>query len=121
MPATPMAATTKAVPRVCLPAASPAVAPPPVVPAPSGATRRFAFIDALRGLAALAVAGYHFYAGLCLDKTAPLFPWPLHLSLAHGNAGVEVFFVLSGFVMAYSLRQVRIDARFFGVFLLRRS
>jgi peptidoglycan/LPS O-acetylase OafA/YrhL len=90
----------------------------PASPAPS---RRFAYVDALRGLAALAVAGGHFYSGLWTARTGPLFPWPLHQVLTHGNCGVEIFFVISGFVMAYSLRQARIGPRFFGQFLLRRS
>jgi peptidoglycan/LPS O-acetylase OafA/YrhL len=93
----------------------------PALPPPAAAPRRFTYVDALRGLAALAVAGGHFYSGLWTPRTGPLFPRPLHQVLTHGNVGVEIFFVISGFVMAYSLRQARIGPRFFGLFLLRRS
>jgi peptidoglycan/LPS O-acetylase OafA/YrhL len=96
----------------------PAATAPPPPPEPS---RRYAYVDALRGLAALAVAGGHFYSGLWTARSGPLFPWPLHQVLTHGNCGVEIFFVISGFVMAHSLRQARIGPRFFGLFLLRRS
>jgi peptidoglycan/LPS O-acetylase OafA/YrhL len=100
--------------------------PPATVAQPARAaapesSRRFAYVDALRGLAALAVAGGHFYSGLWAPRTGPLFPWPLHQVFTHGNCGVEIFFAISGFVMAYSLRQARIGPRFFGLFLLRRS
>jgi peptidoglycan/LPS O-acetylase OafA/YrhL len=90
-------------------------------PTDKSAASRFTYVDALRGVAALAVAGFHFYGGLWSPKTGPLFPWPLHQLFVHGNSGVEIFFVLSGFVMAYSLREARIGPQFFGRFLLRRS
>ncbi|MDX7953687.1 acyltransferase [Lichenihabitans sp. Uapishka_5] len=45
-------------------------------------------LDAIRGIAALAVVGYH------LQGAAPFVPF------VHGYAAVDVFFVLSGFVLA---------------------
>jgi len=94
--------------------------PRPVLAA--GETRRFAFIDALRGLAALAVCGVHFYSDPSYHDTLErLFPGWLGTSIALGTVGVQVFFVLSGFVIAHSIRQSRVTARFLGNFALRRS
>jgi peptidoglycan/LPS O-acetylase OafA/YrhL len=85
-------------------------------------TRRFAYIDALRGLAALAVCGVHFYADPSYHQTLQrLFPRWLGYSIATGSVGVQVFFVLSGFVIAHSIRGSRVTARFLGNFALRRS
>jgi len=87
-----------------------------------GEPRRFAFIDALRGLAALAVCGVHFfsdesYHGVLLQTFPRWISKPLEL----GTIGVQVFFVLSGFVIAYSIRKTRVTGRFLGNFALRRS
>jgi hypothetical protein len=78
-------------------------------------------VDALRGIAAAAVVGFHFYGGISEAFTRQVFFQPLHWLFAHGNAGVEIFFVISGFVIAYSLRSARITPRFAGLFLVRRS
>lgn len=41
--------------------------------------------------------------------------------LDHGNLGVAVFFVLSGFVIAHSLHGVRVTPSVVGRLMLRRS
>lgn len=88
--------------------------------APRGA--RFTLVDALRGLAALWVAGFHFFrAGPMYATAAPATPRLLAGLLAHGDLGVQVFFVISGFVIAYSVADARIDGRFVGRFALRRA
>ncbi|WP_413171248.1 hypothetical protein [Anabaena azotica] len=62
---------------------------------------RFIFIDGLRDLAAMAVAGFHFYNGGPLrEPLSNIFPSPLSLMLKYGWLGVEVFFI-SGFVIAF--------------------
>ncbi len=68
-------------------------------------TRHFAFLDGIRGWAALAVLLYH----LRIDRPekdlvlSRIPDWVLD-ALGAGNLGVAVFFVLSGLVIAYSLR-----------------
>ena len=87
---------------------------------PTSQGRRFEFVDALRGFAALAVV---------LPHTAGLFIYPqqswlseLFLQLAsYGGASVEVFFVVSGFAIAYSLRNAESGGFSFGRFMLRRA
>jgi peptidoglycan/LPS O-acetylase OafA/YrhL len=85
-------------------------------------TRRFGFVDALRGIAALSVAAYH------IDRYGPLpgaaagvVPKFINSALHHGWVGVQMFFVISGFVIAYTLRGVRITPSSLGNFALRRS
>jgi peptidoglycan/LPS O-acetylase OafA/YrhL len=82
---------------------------------------RLCFLDGLRGIAAVWVAGFHFYGGLSDHFTSRAFVEPVHTLLRHGNSGVEIFFVLSGFVIAYSLRQARIDAPYCMNFVVRRA
>jgi peptidoglycan/LPS O-acetylase OafA/YrhL len=70
---------------------------------------RFTFIDGLRGLAALAVVGFHFYVGSPLyTPLSQILPSLISLFLEHGYLAVEVFFVISGFVIAYSLRSTSV-------------
>lgn len=81
---------------------------------------RFTLLDGLRGLAALSVACYHIGA-TGHPSMRQLAPWPLSSLLLHGFIGVPVFFVVSGFTIAWSLRDVTMNGRVFGRFLLRRS
>src|ERR1700750_1411309 len=67
---------------------------------------RLGAIDGLRGIAALAVACFH------LNSHNVLF--------AHGWAGVEVFFVISGFIVPWSLDGAHYKIGLYGRFLLRR-
>ncbi|MEP7118562.1 MAG: acyltransferase [Acidobacteriota bacterium] len=73
------------------------------------ASPRIQLVDALRGLASLAVVMVHYNSRL---------KWPV---LELGNLGVAVFFVLSGFVVTMSVGTAQIDARFLGRFALRRA
>jgi len=68
---------------------------------PSGQIRS---VQALRALAALFVVVFHSTV-LLHDKFAPHFvPWQ------NGNAGVDLFFVISGFIMVISSRRLRAQA-----------
>ena len=94
---------------------------------PSAATTtaahgRFLFLDGLRGIAALAVAWFHFYRWTPLYPTLhAVLPAPVGVALGQGYLGVDIFFVLSGFVISYSIRNATITPGFVGRFALRRS
>lgn len=69
-------------------------------------------IDALRGIAALAVAWFH------LTNSYP--SGPVRWSGSYGWLGVEMFFVISGFVIPYSLYGADYRVEQFPRFMLRR-
>ena len=66
------------------------------------ASSNFVTIQALRAVAALLVVIYHAFDmwGLRIDATAPGVSW------GNGAAGVDIFFVVSGFVMVVSSRRI---------------
>jgi len=74
----------------------------PHIPKPTRLCRR------LRGVAALAVVLCHLRG-------------PLGAVTEYGWLGVQVFFVLSGFVMSQTLARYTVTPRFVGNFILRRS
>jgi peptidoglycan/LPS O-acetylase OafA/YrhL len=80
------------------------------------------FVDGLRGLASLAIV---------LPHTADIFHtttmkggwlgiWLFNIRF-YAIPSVQVFFVLSGFVIAYTLREIHLKPAVLGRFLLRRS
>ncbi len=84
-------------------------------------SKRMTVIDALRGVAALAVILPHS-VGFFESLESPSWPVRFFFSLSDmGHCGVDVFFVLSGFVIASSLSGALITWRFFLNFALRRS
>jgi hypothetical protein len=85
-----------------------------------GKAKRFTYIDALRGIAALSVVFYHMRAAL-LEGGVSWWPQELEILVGQMSLGVQVFFVLSGFVIAYSLREMKANARYVGNFVVRRS
>jgi peptidoglycan/LPS O-acetylase OafA/YrhL len=77
-------------------------------------TNRIEILDPLRGLAALAVTWHH------LTNVVPKDSW-LSLSGRYGWLGVEVFFVISGFIIVYSLWSKDYEPRrHYGRFILKR-
>jgi peptidoglycan/LPS O-acetylase OafA/YrhL len=82
--------------------------------------RRFEFVDALRGLAALAVVLPHAAGLFVYARQSWLTRWYLGLA-EYGGAGVMVFFVISGFAIAYSLRNTSGHGFGLGRFMLRRA
>lgn len=82
---------------------------------------RLAFADGLRGGAALWVVLFHMAEGNHLPHLKNIFPsWLWKVFFELGHLGVPVFFVLSGFVMAWTARGMLFDAETAGKFLLRR-
>jgi peptidoglycan/LPS O-acetylase OafA/YrhL len=76
--------------------AAPETAPPPV----PAQRPHLGVLDVLRGIAALSVCLFHFTSGTNLTKlfVPALAPW-----FWRGQLGVEAFFVISGFIIPYSL------------------
>jgi peptidoglycan/LPS O-acetylase OafA/YrhL len=74
--------------------------------------QRISVINALRAFAALAVAWGHFVAGQG--------KW-LGLTGKYGYLGVDIFFVISGFVIPWSLHRTRYGFRDYPRFLLKRN
>jgi len=74
------------------------------VPTASPPASRVVELDALRGLAALAVVAYH-YTTLYGELYGHAGPPPL--SFAFGNYGVHLFFLISGFVIFMTLERTR--------------
>jgi peptidoglycan/LPS O-acetylase OafA/YrhL len=82
---------------------------------------RYAFVDALRGIAATWVVFYHAYNKNLAPMTGYHLPAPLDATFNVGYLGVYIFFVISGFVIAQSIRGATITPTFLGRFALRRS
>lgn len=83
-------------------------------------SHRFEFLDGLRGIAALAVIFFHFN-GTLKDHGILHIPHFIDTLCQWGHYGVQLFFVLSGFVIAYSLRNEQISSLFCLRFFLKRS
>lgn len=85
-------------------------------------SERFVFLDAIRGLGAMTVVLHHLHhagrLGSVVVATLPPFAVAV---LQNAVLGYEIFFVISGFVMAYMLRGAVVTRTFFWRFCLRRS
>lgn len=74
--------------------------------------QHFYIFDSLRGLGALAVVLFHLGGHEGMKNVIDASPGVVAIALSYGTFGVAVFFVLSGFVISYSLdrwRQSRFD------------
>ncbi len=82
---------------------------------------RFAFVDGLRGLSALAIVLFHLW--WYEPEPFPLWGsvnWLTHAALLRTRGGVQVLLVISGFVIAYTLRKTWVTPREVFSFLARR-
>ena len=84
---------------------------------------RYVFIDGLRGIAALLVMVYHFDMApdAIREVYRPLLPMPIDFLITNGWFGVDIFFVISGLVIAHSVGDSLVTPRYFANFALRRS
>lgn len=81
----------------------------------------FGLVHSLRGIAASWVLLFHASEGRHIDQLKASIPTLSPVIFDLGDNGVAIFFVLSGFVIAHSLRGRDIDGSFLGRFALRRS
>lgn len=79
--------------------------------------KRIPSIDMLRGIAALSVCIFHFTNG---NQYYFSDGYWLKTAGSTGWAGVEIFFVISGFIIPYSLYQGQYRLKNFGLFLSKR-
>ena len=86
----------------------------PVVVRPTG---RVTSVDALRGLAALAVVWYHVTWG---DPDFLLHGWIQRTGRYGGVGGVDVFFVISGFIIPFALHRAHYRVQNFPRFVVKR-
>jgi len=82
---------------------------------------RFVFVDGLRGLAALTIVVFHIW---CYEPAPyPAFEdshWIVNLAFRRMRVAVQVLLVISGFVVAYTLRKTWVSPREIFWFLGRR-
>lgn len=82
---------------------------------------RFVLIDGLRGIAALGVMFFHLCNSELRGTLQSTFPAPIIWLFGQAAHGVQIFFVISGFVIAWSLRAVTVTGAGAGNFILRRQ
>lgn len=76
-----------------------AVAPTATAPAPASQKQHVASLDTLRAIAALSVCLYHCSGGMLPKLIVPA----VKQAFSYGYLGVDIFFVISGFIIPYSL------------------
>ncbi|HWS54485.1 MAG TPA: acyltransferase, partial [Pyrinomonadaceae bacterium] len=81
--------------------------------------RRIHSLDFLRGVASLAVCWFHLTRYQFQTPDGPAYE-AVRAAGAHGWLGVEVFFVISGFVIPYSLGRAGYRLRDYPAFVLKR-
>lgn len=83
--------------------------------------RRLAFADGLRAVAALWVVLFHLSEGHHINALRAALPGAVDAVVFDaGHFGVPIFFVLSGFVMAYTTRRAVFDGDYAWRFFARR-
>lgn len=79
-------------------------------------SKHVAILDPMRGVAALAVVIFHFLGSIL----PTLRPNGIEHLVDHGKIGVQVFFVISGFVIPYAMQRSAYGWSDAGRFMLRR-
>jgi peptidoglycan/LPS O-acetylase OafA/YrhL len=75
---------------------------------------RIKHIDILRGIAAMMVAIFHLARSSDVSHTSFDYSY-------YGWVGVQIFFVISGFILPYSLHKTGYQTKDFSVFILKRA
>lgn len=89
---------------------------------PSGSKENFTLIQGMRGLAALWVVLFHLQKSTAIQGLSVHLPgWFDYAVFGYGRAGVAVFFVISGFIIAHSVHGKIMTSAELGRFALRRS
>jgi len=91
---------------------------PQIAPKPAA---RFAFIDGLRGLAALCIVVFHIW--WYEPEPFPTFEsahWIVDAALLRVRGGVQILLVVSGFLIAYTLRKTWVSPKEIATFIGRR-
>ncbi len=78
-------------------------------------------LDGIRGIAILTVLLYHVFAYSMMHRTWTGLPHLVMRVMEHGARGVDLFFVLSGFLITGILLDTRSDPRYFRNFYARRA
>ncbi len=86
----------------------------------AGQSSRVQSVDSLRGLAAFGVMLYHFVYLDALFPSDTSFSSSMKAATFYGHLGVPVFFVISGFVLPYSLEAAGYHWRNFRTFVAKR-
>jgi peptidoglycan/LPS O-acetylase OafA/YrhL len=81
---------------------------------------RMTFIDGLRAIAALMVILPHSYGIWDYNSSSDFLSTFMKGYGSYGRLGVPIFFVISGFAIAYSTRQVQFTPTWFRYFFLKR-
>ena len=82
---------------------------------------RLTYVDALRGSAAVSVMLFHLSGHRVAQEIWSSLPSAVGQLLRYGELGVQVFFVISGFVIAHSVRNTRFDRHALREFMTRRA
>ena len=82
---------------------------------------RIVFLDGLRGIAVVAVVIFHIWNNAGLTEVEKSCPRLINAAFMTCGNGVEIFFVISGFVIAYSVRHARVTPGYLLNYALRRS
>ena len=93
--------------------------PAAVVPASPSSSRRIPELDGLRGLAVLGVVLFHYFSSSNFGARGTALGYFVKI-FGLGWTGVDLFFILSGFLIGGILLETRESPRFFRTFYLRR-
>src|SRR5688500_11868862 len=79
-------------------------------------------LDGIRAIALLSVLIHHIFYGYQRDHAfMDVFPYAVREILSHGWLGVDLFFMLSGFLITGILLKTKEEPRYFQNFYVRRA